>query len=108
MLNSPSDYLLRGALLGLLLEAVIAAPATLAARSITSHVTRLSLATWLIAALRLGLIVLLAHPVAQLTFRKAKRSPFLLEEDVRAMIVGRTLGTLLGLGFGVTAAITLA
>ena len=108
MLNSPSDYLLRGALLGLLLEAVIAAPATLAARSMTSHVTGWGLATWLMAALVLGVVVMLGSPIAQLTFRKAHRSPFLLDEDVHAMILGRAIGLLLGLGFGVTAAVTLA
>jgi hypothetical protein len=108
MLNAPSDYLLRGALLGLLLEAALAAPATLAARSMTSHVSGLTLAAWLVSALVLGLILLLGHPVAHLTFMKAKRSPFVLDEDLRAMILGRSLGTLLGLGFGVTAAITLA
>ena len=107
MLNSPSDYLLRGTLLGLLLEAGIAALATMAARSLTSHVSW-GLACWLLAAIALGLVALLSTPVAHLTFMKAKRSPFLLDEDIRAMIVGRTIGSLLGLGFGVTAAVTLA
>ncbi|WP_175950719.1 hypothetical protein [Burkholderia sp. BCC0405] len=107
MLDSSSDYMLRGVLLGLVIEAALATAITLISNFVISVEEMWSLTIWWSLTVALSLVVLLWKPLSVLTFRAARRSPFLLKEDYQAMIVGRVIGVALGLGFGITVAGTL-
>ena len=108
MLLSSSDYLIRGVLFGLVTECAMAALATIGAHTFNLTEDWRNIGVWLFAAVIGGSIILLWRPVSLLTISKKRQSPFLLEDDLRAVIAGRIVGTALGFGFGVTAAITLS
>ncbi|MGZ2747494.1 hypothetical protein [Burkholderia stagnalis] len=108
MLESSSDcYMVRGVLLGLVIEGVLATAVTFAATSVATIGETLSLTGWWGATVVLSLATLLWKPVSALLFWSAQSAPFGRKEDHQSMIVGRVIGTLLGLGFGITVAGTL-
>ncbi len=107
MLDSSSDYMIRGVLLGLVSEAALTAVVSLVANFFISVGNMWSLAVCWGLTVMLSLAILLWKPVSALIFWTVKPSPFLLKEDYRAMIVGRIIGIVLGLGFGITIAGTL-
>ncbi|KVS50702.1 hypothetical protein WK39_27975 [Burkholderia cepacia] len=107
MLESSSDYMLKGVLLGLVIEAALATGVTVVSNSVVSIGDMASLTVWWSITVGLSLVVLLWKPVAALTFWTERLSPFVLKDDYRAMIVGRVVGVVLGLGFGITVAGTL-
>ncbi|WP_345817782.1 hypothetical protein AAGS40_29655 (plasmid) [Paraburkholderia sp. PREW-6R] len=102
MLATSSDYLLRGSLQGLVLESALASAGMLVARSVDS--SSLEMVVALLGAVLCGMLILLWRPLFDLTVWKSRRSPFVLDEDVRATIGGRLIGLVLGLGFGITVA----
>ncbi|WP_244136089.1 MULTISPECIES: hypothetical protein [unclassified Burkholderia] len=53
-------------------------------------------------------VMLLTRPLVFNTIWKYKRSPFELDENVRASIYGRFAGIALGLAFGIMVATTLS
>ncbi|WP_155646112.1 hypothetical protein [Burkholderia diffusa] len=99
--------MLKGVLLGLLIEAVLALIVTVMSSSIVSIGSVCSLTDWWAITVVLSLVILLSKPIAALIFWSSRLSAFGLKEDYRAMVVGRTIGIVLGLGFGIIVAGTL-
>ncbi|WP_126282616.1 hypothetical protein [Burkholderia stagnalis] len=108
MLDSSSDYyMVRGVLLGLAIEAVLATAVTFAATYVATIGNTLSLTDWWGTTVVLSLATLLWKPIFVLIFRTGQLAPFEFKEDYQATIIGRVLGIILGLGFGITVAGTL-
>nr|WP_223964206.1 hypothetical protein [Burkholderia diffusa] len=101
MLGSSSDYMLKGVLSGLVIEAALATAIIVASSSIDSIEDISSLMMWWGITVALSLVVLLWRPVTMLASGAKHLPPAVLEDDCRAMIVGRVIGVLLGLGFGI-------
>ncbi|MXN76745.1 hypothetical protein GR157_18650 [Burkholderia sp. 4701] len=93
--------------MGFVIEAVLATALTFAATYVAPIGSTLSLVGWWGATVALSLATLLWRPIPALLFRTEQPAPFAFKEDCQATIVGRVIGTLLGLGFGITVAGTL-
>ncbi|KWO77951.1 hypothetical protein WM31_32560 [Burkholderia ubonensis] len=99
--------MVRSVLLGLVTEAVLAITVTFAATYVATMGKTLSIIDWWGATVVLSLAALLWKPVTALIFGTRHFAPLAFKADCRAMIVGRVVGTILGLGFGITVAGTL-
>ncbi|MGS0895326.1 hypothetical protein ACVBGC_22750 [Burkholderia stagnalis] len=104
MFQSPGDSFVSGSLLGLCVEVPLAALVSLAMHGVDWNGQRIAL---LIAVpLLIACVALLTRPVALSTVWKHKRSPYVLDDNIRASIYGRIAGIALGLGFGIMVATT--
>ncbi|MBY8609199.1 MAG: hypothetical protein IOC39_07490 [Burkholderia sp.] len=104
MFQTPGDSFVSGSLLGLCVEVPLAALVSLAMHGVDWNGQRIAL---LVAApVLIACIALLTRPVAFSTVWKHKRSPFELDDNVRASIYGRLSGIALGLVFGIMVATT--
>lgn len=106
MFQTPGDSFVNGSLLGLCVEVPLAALVSLAMHGVDWNGQRIAM---LIATpVLLACIALLTRPVAFSTVWKHKRSPFVLDDNVRASIYGRLCGIALGLVLGIMVATTFA
>ncbi|MCA8277747.1 hypothetical protein LGN17_35265 [Burkholderia sp. AU30280] len=106
MFQSPGDSFVNGSLLGLCVEVPLAAIVSLAMHGVDWNGQRIAM---LIATpVLIACIALLTRPVAFSTVWKHKRSPFLLDDNVRASIYGRLCGIAIGVVFGIMVATTFA
>ncbi|HIH2746414.1 hypothetical protein L3V59_41700 [Burkholderia aenigmatica] len=106
MFQSPGDSFVNGSLLGLCVEVPLAAIVSLAMHGVDWNGQRIAM---LIATpVLLACIALLTRPVAFCTVWKHKRSPFVLDDNVRASIYGRLCGIAIGVVFGIMVATTFA
>ncbi|WP_244137749.1 hypothetical protein [Burkholderia sp. BCC1644] len=104
MFQSPGDSFVSGSLLGLCVEVPLAALVSLAMHGVDWNGQRIAM---LVATpVLIACIALLTRPVAFSTIWKHKRSPFVLDDNVRASIYGRLSGIALGLVFGIMVATT--
>jgi len=106
MFQTPGDSFVNGSLLGLCVEVPLAALVSLAMHGVDWNGQRVAM---LVATpVLLACVALLTRPVAFSTVWKHKRSPFVLDDNVRASIYGRLCGIALGLVFGIMVATTFA
>ncbi|VWC74255.1 hypothetical protein BLA50215_00791 [Burkholderia lata] len=106
MFQSPGDSFVNGSLLGLCVEVPLAAIVSLAMHGVDWNGQRIAM---LIATpVLIACLALLARPVAFSTVWKHKRSPFVLDDNVRASIYGRLCGIAIGVVFGIMVATTFA
>ncbi|HIH2653460.1 TPA: hypothetical protein ACYLK9_001372 [Burkholderia cenocepacia] len=106
MFQTPGDSFVNGSLLGLCVEVPLAALVSLAMHGVDWNGPRVAM---LIATpVLIACIALLTRPVALSTVWKHKRSPFVLDDNVRASIYGRLCGIALGVVFGIMVATTFA
>jgi hypothetical protein len=106
MFQSPGDSFVNGSLLGLCVEVPLAALVSLAMHGVDWTGPRIAM---LIATpVLIACITLLTRPVAFSTVWKHKRSPFVLDDNVRASIYGRLCGIAIGVVFGIMVATTFA
>ncbi|MCA8255926.1 hypothetical protein LGM89_21925 [Burkholderia sp. AU31624] len=106
MFQSPGDSFVNGSLLGLCVEVPLAAIVSLAMHGVDWNGPRIAM---LIATpVLIACITLLTRPVAFSTVWKHKRSPFVLDDNVRASIYGRLCGIAIGVVFGIMVATTFA
>ncbi|MBJ9966148.1 hypothetical protein LGM43_15025 [Burkholderia seminalis] len=104
MFQSPGDSFVSGSLLGLCVEVPLAALVSLAMHGVDWNGPRIAM---LVATpVLIACIALLTRPVALSTIWKHKRSPFVLDDNVRASIYGRLSGIAIGLVFGIMVATT--
>ncbi|AIO30868.1 hypothetical protein NUV26_27530 [Burkholderia pseudomultivorans] len=104
MFQSPGDSFVGGSLLGLCVEVPLAVLISLAMHGVDWNGQRIAL---LVAAPVLtACLFLLTRPLALSTVWKHKRSPYVLDDNVRASIYGRLSGIVLGWGFGIMVATT--
>ncbi|WP_254615019.1 hypothetical protein [Burkholderia pyrrocinia] len=104
MFQSPGDSFVNGSLLGLCVEVPLAALVSLAMHGVDWNGQRVAM---LVATpVLIACIALLTRPVAFSTVWKHKRSPFVLDDNVRASIYGRLCGIALGVVFGIMVATT--
>ena len=102
----PGDSFVNGSLLGLCVEVPLAAIVSLAMHGVDWNGSRIAM---LIATpVLIACITLLTRPVAFSTVWKHKRSPFVLDDNVRASIYGRLCGIAIGVVFGIMVATTFA
>ncbi|KUY85526.1 hypothetical protein WS50_06600 [Burkholderia territorii] len=93
-----------GSLLGLCVEVPLAVLVSLMMHGVDWNGPRIAM---LVATpVLIACTVLLTSPVAFSTVWKHKRSPFELDDNVRASIYGRLTGIALGLVFGIMVATT--
>ncbi|MCA8067325.1 hypothetical protein [Burkholderia sp. AU38729] len=106
MFQSPGDSFVNGSLLGLCVEVPLAAIVSLAMHGVDWNGPRIAM---LVATpVLIACITLLTRPVAFSTVWKHKRSPFVLDDNVRASIYGRLCGIAIGVVFGIMVATTFA
>ncbi|MBN3777254.1 hypothetical protein BLA18110_01814 [Burkholderia lata] len=106
MFQSPGDSFVNGSLLGLCVEVPLAAIVSLAMHGVDWNGQRIAM---LIATpVLIACLALLTRPVAFSTVWKHKRSPFVLDDNVRASIYGRLCGIAIGVVFGIMVATTFA
>ncbi|WGS46842.1 hypothetical protein LFL97_32035 [Burkholderia sp. JSH-S8] len=104
MFQSPGDSFVSGSLLGLCVEVPLAVLFSLAMYGVDWNGQRVAM---LVAApILIACVVLLTRPVAFTTVWKHRRSPYVLDDNIRASIYGRLTGIVLGWGLGVMVATT--
>lgn len=101
MHQRPTDRLVAGVLIGGVLTAVLVM--LLLYLGIPSAKTA-NVAVRLAVPAFVAIAVLFPVPALHRTVLKERRDPFLLDEDLNAILVGRAVGVVLGLGFGLTLA----
>ncbi|MXN76530.1 hypothetical protein GR157_17530 [Burkholderia sp. 4701] len=104
MFQSPGDSFVSGTLLGLCVEVPLAVLVSLAMYGVDWNGQRVAM-LFAIPVL-IACVVLLTRPVAFTTVWKHKRSPYVLDDNIRASIYGRLAGIVLGWGFGIMVATT--
>lgn len=104
MFDTPGDSFVSGTFLGLCVEVPLAAAASLAMHG--ESWTGLRIMMLIAAPVLIACLVLLARPIALSTVWKHKRSPYVLDDNLRASIYGRLTGIVIGLAFGVMVATT--
>lgn len=104
MFQTPGDSFVNGSLLGLCVEVPLAALVSLPMHGVDWNGPRVAM---LIATpVLIACVALLTRPVAFSTVWKHKRSPFELDDNLRASIYGRLCGIALGVVFGIMVATT--
>ncbi|WP_257127512.1 hypothetical protein [Burkholderia sp. MSMB1078WGS] len=104
MFQTPGDSFVNGSLLGLCVEVPIAVLVSLAMHGVDWNGPRVAM---LVATpVLIACVALLPRPVAFSTVWKHKRSPFELDDNLRASIYGRLCGIALGVVFGIMVATT--